>query len=1241
MKRLGGKMNTYSIFRTPLLTAIGLLFLSACGGGGGDGGGGYDNNPVDPTDPTISISTPSEELNYTTSNGTISISGTATDDVGITEVTWENNTGGSGNAVGTDTWSYDNLTLNPGANVITVTARDTDNKTVSDTIIINYDAVNPGNNSPTVEITSPSASPTYTSGTGSITIAGTAADDTGVTEVSWVNSAGGTGSATGTTNWSYANVPLQLGTNVIVVTARDTENNIGSDIITVTYDVNDNTRPTISITSPSQNGNYTTDLNRVSISGSATDNVAVNEVTWSNDRGGSGTATGIDPWIVNDIALQTGTNVITVVATDVANNQSTATLNVVYEQVVASETCMSCHNGSTQNNDYAGNGLLNPHPFAGAQNIRCTVCHGGDGNGAGKDGSHVPPPPAMATDQQLINDPVAYFNRLTLAGLDKYPDYTVEGVTYSAIDYLQFINPGDLRVVTQGRSCGRCHDNHVDNVSRNVIATSTGILAGATYAAGIENSIPEHRGLYQDTASDLAFRYISNPDYNPITTSIGGVGKLNEFPVISQYNQPGALNLFNNAFYDANNLANDLYAANEENGAKTNQIRPNSALANLYHEQIAFTCGDCHLGSAGANNRFGDFRSSGCTACHMAYSPDGRSRSSDPNVDTLEPANPDAIAAPERPHIREHLIQNVAKTLPNGSFVTGIQDMACAGCHQGSNRTVMQYWGIRLDQNQDLANNTQYPANPVAFTNTAADTRLFDPAVNNNTFNGRNADQYIAYEDYDGDTRDDTPADIHHEAGMGCIDCHGSRDLHGGTSGDPTSGQILSRQDQVVQIRCENCHGTISTYASTTSCLTYDDVEAECAMDAQGNPLRHVTRDPQNGNMILKSRLDGRPHFVSQTRDTVINNNKSNPLNGQLVYSPKASYAMGRADGDIATGTGPIQTDPNLYTNGFSHNDSMDCASCHSSWTNACVGCHLAGEYDANPANYRFSNITGERIVYNEQAADFVYQSPLPMLLGVSSENRITQMAPAEIVFYRYTDLNANESNVFMFSDRNGNGNNPNTGGRNAFGSGSHDVMMQHSIRGKVTAQNEGPRYCVACHLNTDQINNFGAAYNDFFAAIANNDFANIDFNLLQQHIGQNPGNQLNSPFFVHMVSGLGSGLFLFDANGCPVNPLDNNANRQYCNNVAPADQFDPNNVVYDSDHVVQINGTANSGVGHPMKTPGAGGNYRGGALNQNLSGPLGGLYLQKLADPNTGLILDSWIDADGNAQGDAANFIQ
>jgi hypothetical protein len=1094
---------------------------------------------------------------------------------------------------------------------------------------------------PILTVNIPSANSTYTTSESTVTIGGTVTDDTAVTELTWVNESGGTGSIIIAVNWQYENVPLTRGSNVITVTAKDAENNSTTAFITVDYAVQDTTPPSINVTSPNDNNRYTTDLNLVSIAGTATDNYEVARVAWSTNTGRSGTATGFNPWIVNDIRLNQGTNIITVTAYDAANNQARDTLTVEYEIVVASETCMSCHNGASTNNDYSGAGLTNPHPFAGAQSIRCTVCHGGNGNGAGKLGSHVPPPPQIGDVQNLANDPVAYFNRLTLAGMDKFPDYTVNNITYSALDYLQFINPGDLRVVTNGRSCGGCHGAHqVEWVSRSPLATETGIFSGTMFAAGLQNQIREHRGLYQDTAADLGFRAVSNPDYVPDPDNTGAVGRLIEFPVYSQYNTPGVSQIFNNAFYDANNLVNDLYTAAEQNGAYTNRIRPNSALAALYHEQIAFTCGDCHLGSAGANNRFGDFRSSGCTACHMAYSPDGRSRSTDPNVNRFEPANPDQIVAPERPHIMTHRIQNVAKTLPNGEFVTGIQDQACAGCHQGSNRTVLQYWGIRLDQNQDLVNNQQYPANPAAFQNTANDPRLFDPAVQNNTFNGRNANQYIAYEDYDDDNRDDTPADIHHEAGLGCIDCHGSRDLHGGAINDTSGGQIRSRQEQVVAIQCENCHGSVEQYAYTRPCLTYADTEAECTVDTKGNPLRHVTREASTGNYFLISRVDGQRHYIPQTRDTVIQNNKTNPLTRQLVFNARASYAMGRADGDVANGIGPMQTNPLLYTNGFSHSDSMDCASCHASWTNSCVGCHLAGEYDANPNNFRFSNITGERIVYNQTNADFVYQTTLSFMLGVNADNRITQMTAAEKVFYRYTDLNGNTSQVFAFSDRNGDGNNPNTAGRNALPALGHNIMMAHSIRGKLTNTNEGPRYCVACHLTQNGINQYGSAYNAFRAAMAENNFANLDFGLLQQHFGRNTGNQLDSPLWVHMVVGLGSGLYLFDQNGCPVNPLDNNNNRQYCNGNAPADNFDVNNVVYNLDRIVEATGISNASNTHPMKQPGAGTNKRGGALNQNLSGPLGAQLIEKLANPNVGVVLDSWLDADAQPRGDAADFL-
>ena len=933
------------------------------------------------------------------------------------------------------------------------------------------------------------------------------------------------------------------------------------------------------------------------------------------------------------------------------------------------ESCMFCHNGSRRN-DYAGRGLKNPHPFPPAANISCTGCHGGNPDGETWQGSHVPPPPSiggpiLGRHREYYKQNVeSWTDRLTMAGLDKreqeYSYAERPGETFTALEYIQFINPGDLRVVSKNLGCGAqgCHANeHAQWVPRSTIATSTGLFSSTRFGVGVENRIPEHRasqspGGLNDTDGDSlassAPRAVQNPGYNPATREVGEVGQLVEQPERAVYGQPP---LYDNPAFNAANLENDVINANQD-PLKPNRVRLESNLELLVDEQVSITCGNCHLYSAGANNRYADYRSSGCTACHMEYTMSGRSSSGDPNVDKEEPRNVDAIDQAnfaERPHIEAHEIRNVFKILPNRGLVRGISDRACVGCHQGSNRTVLQYWGIRMDQNADVANNNQYPANPDNFTDTANDNRLYNQTIGNNTFNGREANQHLLTEDYDGDGRDDTPPDVHYEAGMGCIDCHGSRDLHGGTRGDQSSGQIKSHQDQDVAISCANCHGSVDGYATTTDCVDYEGNQATCAVDKNGNAMRHVTRNAGDGNYYIKTRTAGQIRYVPQTKDVIFDTGKVHPLKPErgLIYNPKASYAMGRNDGQAATGIGPRQNNIQGLQANFSHMDTMDCASCHASWTNNCIGCHLATAYNANPDNYFFSNITGERIQLQEQAADFVYQSPIMMYLGVNSRGKITQISPAEKVFWRYQDINGDTSKVFAFSDRLGEGNNPNTAGRNAFPALAMNQMAPHSIRGRVSVDQEGPRYCVSCHITQNAVNNYDNEYRQFLAAYQNNDFANINFNVLQEHIGQNTGNQLDSPFFPRMVSGMGSALFLFDEFGCPVNPLDNNANREYCQNGAPANNFNANNVVYDLDRVVEFNGTANSSSSHPLLGAQGPTASRGNVSNSLMAGPLGGQTLYRLmGNPNDannpyGLVLDAWLDADGEPQGNAADYIQ
>ncbi len=916
------------------------------------------------------------------------------------------------------------------------------------------------------------------------------------------------------------------------------------------------------------------------------------------------------------------------------------------------ESCMRCHNGSNAD-DYAGPGMSNPHPFGPATYIKCTTCHGGDGLGQGRQGSHVPPPPSIGNELNLQQDEEAYFNYLTRTGLDKLPNYTVGDTTYSALDYLQFMNPGDFRVVTQGRGCGNsgCHsEEHAKWVPISPLGSDR-FFSTTMYSVGVQNPVAAQRGIYYNTAASYAWREQEDPSwvYNP--DQVGRVGRLEEIETgIANYGELGGL--FQSNTYTAAAMNDQLYANQNVGGIQTyaNQVENGSPLHDVLMEAVVGGCADCHAYSSGANNRYADFRSSGCTACHMEYSFDGKSRSTDPNVNKIEPADPDAIAAPERPHIQDHQIRNIARILPNGAFVRGQSDKVCVGCHQGSNRTVLQFWGIRLDQNRDLDQGFQYPDNPETFTDTTGYAKLFDPAVNNNTFNGRDAQQLILEEDYDGDTRDDTPPDVHHEAGMGCIDCHGSQDVHSGTEGGPINGYIMSHQTEVVGVTCKSCHGDDRDYAGSTECRDYTGTTRQCLTDRFGNPMRNTYVDGE-GDRWLVSRVNQVRHYIPQTKDTIDpTSTVVHPDTSLSLYSPNASYAMGRVDGNAANGVGPQQTNyaPSF---GFSHMDNVSCEGCHAAWTNSCIGCHLQGVYDADPQNYFFNNVDGSRVAYTFNA-DFTYISPALFNLAVTVRDEVGSSQPGMKMFFRYQDLNGDETDVFAFSDLNGNGNNPDYQGRGPFGSLSHNRIFPHSIRGRVTPNYEGVAYCVKCHLNEEQLAEFDAngEYTAFFDGYNNTPvaadrqafYADLDYNLLQEHIGRNTGNQLNSPYYVHMAAGLGSGLFQFDETGCPNNPLDANANREYCPNGAPAANFDAANTVYDLDRIVELSGVSNSSLTHPMVEDNNLSLYpnRNGARVQRLSGPMGSDLLRFLASPAEGLVLDSWLDADGVPQGDAEDYI-
>jgi len=187
--------------------------------------------------------------------------------------------------------------------------------------------------SPTATITSPASDPTFTTAA-TVNLSGTASDNVAVTSVTCVNSLGGSCIVSGTTSWTVTNAALTAGNNVFTITAQDLAGNTGTDTITVTRD---NTDPTVVIDNPA-NPTFTT-ATSIAIDGTATDNVGVTSVTWSNSLGGSGLADFTTPPAWSDsVPLFVGANVITVTSNDAAGNTGTATVTVTRDNTAPTVT---------------------------------------------------------------------------------------------------------------------------------------------------------------------------------------------------------------------------------------------------------------------------------------------------------------------------------------------------------------------------------------------------------------------------------------------------------------------------------------------------------------------------------------------------------------------------------------------------------------------------------------------------------------------------------------------------------------------------------------------------------------------------------------------------------------------------------------------------------------------------------------------------------------------------------------
>lgn len=270
---------------------------------------------------TVSFVTPTSSAAFSTGARTLAVSGLAKADVAVTQVSWANNRGGTGLAQGTSNWAVPSIALQTGTNVITVTARDSSGKTATSALTVTV-ATAADTVAPTVAITSPTLETTFSTNKATVTLAGKAADAGGIALVTWSTLQGASGTAAGTTAWKISAVPLIPGANVITVVATDKAGNTSRAQLRVR--LSDQIAPVVTVISQ---GPATT-KGAITVAGTASDNFGVVSVTWRNNRGGSGQATGTTAWKIASIPVLSGSNEITITVRDLAGNSGSSVLKV-------------------------------------------------------------------------------------------------------------------------------------------------------------------------------------------------------------------------------------------------------------------------------------------------------------------------------------------------------------------------------------------------------------------------------------------------------------------------------------------------------------------------------------------------------------------------------------------------------------------------------------------------------------------------------------------------------------------------------------------------------------------------------------------------------------------------------------------------------------------------------------------------------------------------------------------------
>ena len=722
------------------------------------------------------------------------------------------------------------------------------------------------------------------------------------------------------------------------------------------------------------------------------------------------------------------------------------------EQALAkSRGCLVCHQGIEK--DHASRLV----------HIGCTDCHGGDADAADKLKAHVLSGRRGTDDRSAV------------------PPAEVDGWHRESPEYVKFVNPGDLRIASE--TCGVCHPVHSRNTGHSMMAHGGFLWGAVLYNNGSFPFKRVHFGeAYDRDGKPVRLQTVPAPTEEE-TAKKGVLAYLDPLPRFSVGQMGNILRTFERGGKKPLELGNPdpdedpgLPARRLSDRGLGTKLRTDPVFLGIQKTRLL----DPLLWQPGTNDHPGDFRHSGCSACHMVYANDrdpshsgpwaqfgnrGRSASGDPTIPKEESGHP----------IRHQLTRSIPSS----------QCMVCH-MHPGTSMVASYFGNLWYDNETDGAQlYRQDGKEPTA--KEIAEIRAHNPE--GAALRGKWGDREflaessslnpelknVQLEDYHGHgwlfrkvwkkdrkgnlldadgnlvSFDDPKKwekavhlkDIHLEKGMHCVDCHFTQDNHG-------DGKLYGEPRNAVEIACEDCHGSVS---ATANLVTSGPAGGRDLTESQ-TPFgkRFFKRD---GILYQRSQVTkDQVWAVPQVADSIdpSKQGKNYEVPGQAphpVYNEKARFAK-TIQRDGAT-WGSV---PGDRANLAHRAEKMNCASCHTSWTTACFGCHLPMEANAKMENRHFEgDVSRNWTSYNFQVLrDDAY------MLGVDGDVTGNKVSPVRSACAIVVG-SENQNREKLYSQQQ-------TVSAEGFSGHAFSTYVPHTVRGRET------KTCADCHISEKNDNN-------------------------------------------------------------------------------------------------------------------------------------------------------------------------